>query len=89
MLSMSIVYSFLLLYNIPLYSYTTIHLPIHLLMDIYIAACDLIQPIYFTHGETKGKGEEDSREGTWSRSKVHLRKDEKATCYPGRLCQEA
>lgn len=66
LMSISIVHSFLLLGNIQLHNCTTICLLIHLLMDIYIAAWILIQPIYFTHGGTEGKGEKVFIEGTWS-----------------------
>lgn len=63
LMSISIVLYFLLVGNIQLHNCTTICLLIHLLMDIYIAAWILIQPIYFTPGGTEGKGRKSSQRG--------------------------
>lgn len=60
LMSISIVHSFLLLV---IFSCTTICLLIHLLMDIYIAAWILIQPICFIHGGQRAKGRKSSERG--------------------------
>lgn len=85
LMSISIVHSFLLLV---IFSCTTICLLIHLLMDIYIAAWILIQPICFIHGDRGQRGGSLQR-GDLVRSTVHMENGEKAGCYPGKLCQQA